>query len=799
MTLMLAIFSAIALASMVVPQPAQAKYGATSTYVSRPYYDNVDAAEATLDFPEDMEYAGDGAFIVADTHNHAIRKIVSGGNATTVAGGQYGHKDGSAGDAKFAFPEGIGLDGDTIYVADTENGAIRKISDGSVSTIVEDLDEPTDVAVYGSYVYILEAGKNRLVRTNLSGGSARTLTSSLDEPQRITIVDGGEYALISNAGEYEVVRIDLSSGSFTTLAGTGSGGLDDGTLNNATLRRPRGTYITDDNTIYIADGSSTKGYIRRVELTNDDGIYGSDFSGNVETLAMSAGELGELISLGAVYVRDNALITLSTGTSAIYQFELDELPRNNEDLLTVHHLAGANRFNVRDEKPYLVGQPKFMQLSENKNWIYFSENNRIRKLRKAARKRDRRIEDVAGSVVDNYNVNDNRTYYGEDARFSDIPSFAISPNGEKLYVVDRNNNRIRQVMVDTGAVTYLTGAGITNADGSESNGNANGHACKNELDTGVSGCAYFNRPTGSALSPNGKFLYVADSGNNVIKRVKVRGKNKGKVVTIAGSGSAGFADGVGTAAKFNAPFGLAINKKGTQLFVADRDNHRIRKIRLSDKSVTTVAGTGDLGYLEAKAELAQFSYPEWVHWNKKKLYISSVGSNRIRVLDLENDVTKLVAGSGTRGYKNAGRKKAQFDNPRGMLVIGKKLLVAELRNDTIRAIDINGEAPFAEAAPTITRVVNNDIRKVWFGSTASIAIEGTNFRHGMTTKIGSHDAVQTYVNSETSATIVLPVSSMSPGYYDMRVENTDGQKYTITRGLTLRQDWEDPTTHYTVE
>lgn len=777
----------------------EAKYGKTSTWLSRPYYDNVAATAATFDFPEDMEYSSSGYFVVADTYNHAIRKVTVGGDASTIAGGQYGGKNGSASSAEFAYPHGVGLDGDTIYVADTENGSIRKITSGSVSTIVSGLDEPVDVAPYGSYIYFVDAEAGKLYRTTTSGGSQKTIASGLDAPQSITIVAGGSYALVAEDDADQVVRIDLSSGTRTVVAGSGSSGSTDGSVSQARFKRPRGIFIHDDYTLYVADGSETKGRIRRIELTNSEGIFGSDFSGSVETLVESAGGLGELIGVGSVYVDGNDLYALSTGTSAIQQFDLSELPKNDERFLDVEHIAGASRFNVRhSDKPYLVGQPKFMVMSENEKWIYVAENNRIVKVRRNSKKKNRRIELVAGNVVDNYNVTDDETYYGEEARFSDIPSFALSKNGENLIVVDRNNNRIRKINIETGGVTYLTGAGEINSDSGTNNGFSDGVACPDEFETGVSGCAYFNRPMGSAFSKNGKFLFVADSGNDAIRRVTVKGANAGKVVTIAGTGSPGYKNGKGTNAQFDAPIGLALSKSGKQLFVADRNNHVIRKIRLKDKKVTTLAGTGDNGYLDAKAEFAQFSYPEWVHAQKGKVFVSEVGGQRIRLINLNKGLTKLVAGSGDRGYNNAGRKKTEFNNPRGMLVVGNKLLVAELRNDTIRSIDVRGAAPFAEDAPVLSSVVNNDIKRVWFsGSTASIEIRGSDFRHGMTTYIGPFEATNTYVNSESVATIELPISEMPEGYYDITVENTDGQTSKIERGLTFRDDWQDPSTHYT--
>ncbi|MFC1598244.1 IPT/TIG domain-containing protein [Patescibacteria group bacterium] len=366
---------------------------------------------------------------------------------------------------------------------------------------------------------------------------------------------------------------------------------------------------------------------------------------------------------------------------------------------------------------------------------------------------------------------------------------ALSKSGNKLLVVDRNNNRIKEVVISTGEMRYLTGAGKKNVVGSERNGFKNGGACPNEWDTGVSGCAYFSRPTGSVLSKSGKFLYVADSGNNRIRRVTVYGPNKGKVKTIAGSGDAGFANGVGSVAKFNAPMGLTRSATGRVLYVADRDNHRIRKVNVRTGKVTTYAGTGDNGYLDAKLKSAQLSYPEWITRGRDgNLYFSEVGSHRIRMIERSAGVTKLVSGSGERGFHNGSRAAAEFNNPRGLLALKNKLLVAELYNDQIRSINIKGETPYTDPAPDVTAVSPSLIGKEWFaGATASVEFRGSNFRHGATAYVGPFEATNTYVNSDSVIVVEMPIAQMSAGYYTVRVQNVDGQKDDLIRGLSITQ------------
>jgi DNA-binding beta-propeller fold protein YncE len=144
---------------------------------------------------------------------------------------------------------------------------------------------------------------------------------------------------------------------------------------------------------------------------------------------------------------------------------------------------------------------------------------------------------------------------------------AFSPDQTLIAVADQRTNRIRLVVVATGDVSTLAGSGSrTFADG-----------------TGAA--ASFDYPEGVAFSPDQTLVAVADSGNSLIRLVVVA---TGAVSTLAGSGSAAFADGTGAAASFKYPSDVAFSPDQTLIAVADRSNNLIRLVVVATGTVSTV-------------------------------------------------------------------------------------------------------------------------------------------------------------------------------------------------------------------
>lgn len=185
-----------------------------------------------------------------------------------------------------------------------------------------------------------------------------------------------------------------------------------------------------------------------------------------------------------------------------------------------------------------------------------------------------------------------------------------------------------------------------------------------------------------------KRLFIADSNHNRI----VVTDFEGKLLETIGSGEAAKKDGDFASASFNKPQGMAI--EGDYLYVADTENHSIRRINLKTKKVETIGGTGTLeGFngFGGKSLETSLRSPWDLSLVGKDLYIAMAGSHQIWRMDLEKNYLEPYAGTRWEARTDGNIKKAAFGQPSGIVSDGKKLFVADSESNIIREIDFEKE------------------------------------------------------------------------------------------------------------
>jgi len=238
----------------------------------------------------------------------------------------------------------------------------------------------------------------------------------------------------------------------------------------------------------------------------------------------------------------------------------------------------------------------------------------------------------------------------------------ITNDSRNLYVADTSNHKIRKIEISTGIVTTLAGSGNQGAE------------------DGTGTAATFYNPSG--ITTDGSNLYVSDQANHNIRKIVI---DTGVVTTLAGSDGTGDADGTGAAASFNYPAGITTN--GSNLYVADAYNHKIRKIVIASGTVTTVAGSGIQGGTDGTGKAASFNYPGGITTDGSNLYVVDYGNHSVRKIVIATGIVTTVAGSGAIGEADGTGTAASFYYPNGITSDGNNLFVADSTNQKIRRIE----------------------------------------------------------------------------------------------------------------
>lgn len=253
---------------------------------------------------------------------------------------------------------------------------------------------------------------------------------------------------------------------------------------------------------------------------------------------------------------------------------------------------------------------------------------------------------------------------GVDARFYGPSS--ITTDGTNLYIADTYNDTIRKVNISTKIVSTV--AGSVEASGSTD---------------GVGLSARFNYPQG--ITTDGINLYVADTFNHTIRKILL---TNGTVTTLAGSpGVEGSDDGNGASAKFKFPRGITTDRRN--LYITD-ENDVVRQIVIATGVVTTLAGSaGESGYIDGIGQNARFFTPAGITTDGTNLYLTDVNNLIIRKINISTREVSSLAGIRAFGSTDGFGVDARFNFPMGITTDGINLYVADTYNETIRKIVIS--------------------------------------------------------------------------------------------------------------
>jgi sugar lactone lactonase YvrE len=628
-----------------------------------------------------------GNVYVADTWNHTIRKIARGGAVTTLAGlaGERGSADGLAAEARFLAPCGVALDrAGNVFVADTGNQTIRKISpQGIVTTVagqagshgradgkggVALFDDPSAIAVDNAGNLYVADTMNNTIRKITPDGAVSTLAGSagssgsadgkgsaarFDMPGGIAL-DGAGNLYVADISSSTIRKIS-PEGVVTTVAGQPyTRGSVDGTGKAARFSSLRGVAVDSAGNVYVADAGNNS-----VRKMTPEGVVttiagravgqgSADGPANAARFNQPSGLT--LDSAGSVYVADTSNYTIRKIGPESMVTTLAGRPGSPGN---ANGTGSAARFS----RPSGI-------VADNADNLYVTDSwsHTVRKVDPRAV-----VTTLAGVAMDSGSTDGTSSA----ARFTS--PFGLAADGAgNLYVADQGNSTIRMI---TAKDQVTTVAGLAGERGS-----ADGTAI----------AARFNEPLGLAADSAGN-VYVADASNHILRKISP----EGFVTTLAGqAGTPGSADGVGSAARFRRPASLAVGRIGDlSVYVADSWNHTIRKIS-PDGTVTTLAGqAGSAGSADGTGSAARFNEPFGIAVdNSGNVYVAESWNHTIRKVRADGVVTTLAGLAGQSGSADGTGSEARFNIPQGIAVdIDGNVYVADYGNSTIRKVGPGGE------------------------------------------------------------------------------------------------------------
>ncbi|MCX6117379.1 MAG: hypothetical protein NT027_07555 [Proteobacteria bacterium] len=613
---------------------------------------------ATLQLSRGITSADGNKIYVSDHHNMVIRMIdVAANTVTTIAGspGIAGYTNGFGASAKFSRPFGMVVVGNFLYVADGDNNVIRKVdlttyqvstfagaADGSSGST--DNADPTVVRFYapygittdGTYLYVADTSNNRIRKVTIATGETTTLAGSgangsadligiaatFRSPRAITITPSGTDLYIGDTTNQLIRKIVIATGQVTTVAGlaTAAGDAISTTPDDGTSARFNQPYavLADADYVYIADTNNSK--IKKMSIaTTKVSLLAGGSAYSTQSSSQSKGDNASILAVNGLAFSspsggaEKELFASSHGVPFVFRVGVTTGQVNiAAGNIVSHHL---------DHRGSTDGLAKsqtksFQSVAMANGYLYSMDPFAFCLYRMKPDGSD--ITIVAGKHGDSGSVDG----VGTSARLGQ--SFGMVSDGTYLYWTENDNATVRRFTISDSTVTTIAGTaavrGNTDATGSS---------------------ASFKRP--GRLSLANKKLYIADETSHLIRTVSIDTSDYGKVTTLAGTADTlGSTDGAALTATFYKP--TCTYATTTEVYVCDYTNNRIRKIDLATNVVSTVIGNSNPGrFLEGTGTSAEIIQPVAMTTDGKYYYVITETGQVGRINPSDNSL-KLFAG-----------------------------------------------------------------------------------------------------------------------------------------------------------
>jgi uncharacterized protein (TIGR03437 family) len=572
--------------------------------------DNIPAASAQLSGPTGLAVDAAGNLYIADAGNFRVREV-SGGNITTIAGnGTQGYSDGPAANAQFNGLADLAIDSSgNLYIADFYNQVIRVVSHGAITTVAGNgtygiggdnlpatsvpLAGPSGIALDSAgNLYIAEGYNNKIRKVSngtistvagtgaagFTGDTKAATLATLQQPTDIAVDSAGNL-YIADYGNNRIRKVTAATGFITTVAGNGTKTFN-GDVGNATslgLTSPQRVAVDSSANFYIVDAGRIRKVANGTATTMAGGGSPAGEGGPAATAQLLSPQGLAVDATGNLYISDKGtgrILKVSSGSLLLTRIAGGGPP------------GGANVDNIPATFA-LLSAPYGMAVDPSGSNIYLADSTAAR------------VRRISGGVI--ATVAGGGSVLGDNgpatsAQLSDPLGIAVDPGGN-LYIADLNRVRV----VSNGTISTIAGNGTAGYQG----------------DAGVATAAELASPNGVAVDSSGN-LYIADTGNNRVRMVSggvittvvgtgtygFTGSNGNATSATLGAPSGVTADGSGnlyitdayrvlkvTKGKIAAiaglagPQGVAVDAAGN-VYVANPSSHRVYVLTPSGTACT---------------------------------------------------------------------------------------------------------------------------------------------------------------------------------------------------------------------